>query len=489
MKIIKNLFQETIYFKLLYLLFALCSIVPFVNQYTGDWFKFVLVYGWLILLYDLFTRRRFLTNRYLPWIAIFLGILLVTTVVNYDKSLVENGKMMAYTVLQFLLLANIDLHSDKRRTKREILLLNQVAILGISLISLASIVLFLLRINGAYFTQVGTEYESMYYFGVAYGNRLTGITANPNTLGIVGLIAIAAMFINRRLFPLSRTVKVLYILAFLVNFACFIMAGSRGAEVGAIVFFLVYLYFSWVKKLKKRSLLVIKHMAVFCAALVLVGTVYLCFKPIRRGLGYLPASIALMTEAPEPGLEDETAADRLERYHVNLQRDTSSESQGNGRIALWKASAVVVKHHPLAGVGKYDVKAYFRKYMPNASLPGLEGGGMHNILIQTVVSYGIFALPALLLLLFMIAKDAVKIMYHPATRKTRYSLLTAVISAVLLLFSNNMVEANILYTTSFMNCFFMLYLGYLMYFLQKDVDTASPGALAQENSAGEAPGQ
>ena len=481
MKYIKSFFEDTVYFKFLYVIFALLSVVPAIGQYTNRLIKVLLVYGFLIIVYDIITKRKIFKNKYIWYITAFVGCLFISTVVNYSHSLVENAKLFLYTTLQFFAIASIDLNLKKSRVRLEIKLMNNMTIIFITAVSIISVMLFIFRINGEYIIYSGTQYESLCYYGLYKNNdRLTGIVSNPNTLGMLGLIAIAAMFINMKLFTVTKRIKVFYVISFIFNFVSFIMSGSRGAELACMLFFAVYIYFTIVKRIKNRDKLVLKHFAVIgsiCAAMLVF---YTSLNPIRKGLGYIPAGIAVFTEKSESN--DDEDVNLFEKYHVNLIRD-ESEGGTNGRVLLWEASINVVKNHPVFGVGKADVPEITKQYNPGKPLPGIEGGGMHNILIQTIVSYGILSLAALIVLVVKLAKDAVQVMYAPDTRKTRYLLLSAVIAAVLMLFANNMFESNILYSTTFMNCFFMLYLGYLMYFLQKDIDDAVEGKPIEKNPA------
>lgn len=469
---LKTFLEDTIYFKLMYVFFALLSVVPAISQYSNKFIKIIMVYGFVLLGYDLITKRKIFKIKYIWYMAAFVGCLFIATLANYNHSLVENGKLFLYTTLQFFIIAAVDLDLRKSRVRLEIKIMNNMTLIFLTLVSIISVLLFVFRINGEYITQAGTQYEAIQTYGMTANDRLTGIVANPNTLGMTGLIAIAAMFINIRLFTVSKKLKIFYIIAFIFNFVTFIMSGSRGAELACMVFFSIYLYFMIVKKIKNRDKLVLKHIAVLGSLCAVMLCFYSMLTPIRKGLGYIPASIAVFTEGREPSDDEDT--NLLEKYHVNLLRD-ESESGTNGRAYLWKGSINVIKTYPLFGVGKMDVPEITEELNPDMPLPGIEGGGMHNILLQTQVSYGIFSLIALLVFIVKIAIDSIKVMYAPETRRTRYLLLATVLASVIMMFANNMFESNILYSTTFMNCFFMLYLGYLMYFLQKDIEEAVEG--------------
>lgn len=473
MKIINRFFKDTFYFKILYLLFSLCAITPFIAQFTRPYFKITLVYGFLILAYKFFISKTLLSSKYSIYVLIFLGCLLLSTLVNFDKALISNIKTWCYSVIQFLLIASVDNAVDQKQIRREIFILNNIAIAAISLVSFFSFFLFLFRINGEYVVYEGTMYEETMIYGVGFGNRLTGITSNPNTLGIVSLIGIAAIFINLFLNKTSLFTKILYTISFLFNFACFIMSGSRGAEIGGIAFFTIVLFGYMIQFFKNKNKYLLKNIGALVVSLAIVFGVFNLFDPFKKVIGYLPAQIAVMQEDSFSSNEPESEIEKqelLDKYYVNLTREKDSEL-GNGRLTVWKAGLKTILKHPIFGVGNELVAEYVQADSPDTTLPGIEGGEMHNVVIQTQVAYGIIGIVSMFVLIFVLVKDFfLKVYGKKSSCRTNHTLLFTSLAAVALMFVNNMTETNILYTTTIFNFFFMLYLGYLMYFLEKNSD-------------------
>ena len=471
------IFEDTFLFKLIYLLFSVCTITPLVGQYTRPYFKITLVYGFLILVYKTFVSKTILSGKYTPYILLFLGCILISTLVNFDKALIANIKTWCYSVIQFLLIASVDVNAERKRLCKEIFVLNNIAIAMISLTSFISFLFFLFRINGECTVYSGTNYETTLIYGVGYGNRLTGITLNPNMLGIVSLIGIAAIFINLFLHKTSIIIKVLYAICFLFNFSCFIMSGSRGAEIGGIAFFTILIFGYIIRFFKNKKYYVLKNIVALLVSLILVFGIFNLFEPFKKAIGYLPAQIAILQEesfsSDNEDLDSEEAKkELLDKYYVSLTREEDKEL-GNGRLTVWRAGVKTILKHPIFGVGNELVAEYVQSDSPDQILPGIEGGKMHNVVIQTQVAYGLVATIPMFILIFVLIKDFfIKVFGKKSSPGTDYTLLFTSLAAVALLFVNNMTETNILHSTSILNCFFMLYLGYLMYFLQiKETET------------------
>lgn len=481
MKIVKSLFQNTIYFKICYLMLSLFSIVPIIAQYSSKYFKLLLVYGMLIILYDLFTTRSIFKNKYSFLFLILIASMGLSTIINFDKGLISNGVLVCYSVIQFFILMQINPQKDYNSTRKEIFIFNNIAIFYISLVSLISAFCFFIGLNGEYIAYSGTKYESVMYYGVAFGNRLTGITSNPNLLGIAAIIAIVCIFINWFLYSLNKWFKICYIFCFLVNFMCFIMSGSRSAAVAGSVFFVICLFSYFVHLIKDRKRFIWKNiLALLCSVLIVAG-ISLTFEPLKDIIGYVPAHISLWIEPTKIEGEDKDLF--LEEHYVNLEREQDT-SIGNGRMSLWIASLKVAQHHFLFGVGNSQLIEYVEKYSPNTSLPGLSGGHVHNILFQTQVVYGFITLICIILVILVLFKDFIKKIYiEKISNRVYYFPIFVSFAAIAAFFCNNMFEANILYCTSIMNCFFILYLGYFMYFIQnaKNNSNTKYEAVLEEN--------
>ncbi len=471
MKIVKCIFENTFCFKILYLLFALCTLTPLIGQYTSPYFKIVLVYGFLILCYKAFISKSLWKQKYLFFILLFLGCMFLATIVNFDKSLVANFKTWCYSVIQFLLIAYMQPEKGVEQVKKEIFIINNLSIAAITAVSIISFLLFLFRINGEYTVYVGTEFERTLIYGVGYGNRLTGIISNPNVLGIITMMGIVGCFINIFLYRISLFIKVLYVISLLLNFSCFIMSGSRGAQLGGFAFFVIFLFGYFLHFIKNQNHYILKNIGFLCLSVIIVVTVFSTFEPFKKVIGYLPAQIAIIQEESsysdvDEDQDEESKKELLDKYYVDLTRQEDT-SLGNGRLAVWQGCFKMIPHHFFFGVGENDVAEYVQKYSPNTTLPGLEGGHTHNILIETQVAYGIFSFLSLVLIIWLLIKDFFKKIYLKKDGKIQnYILLFTSCAAVVMMFVNNMTEATILYSTGTINCFFMLYLGYLIYFLQ-----------------------
>ena len=106
--------------------------------------------------------------------------------------------------------------------------------------------------------------------------------------------------------------------------------------------------------------------------------------------------------------------------------------------------------------------------MPIEQLPGIVGGGMHNILMQVLVSNGIFGFLALLVFIIPIIFSYVKYLITRKIRNSKSQIILLISAMLLMILVHNMAEANILYTASYMSTVFWTYLGFGLFIIDRE---------------------
>ena len=129
--------------KIAYIVVAIISLVPFLGQYIADAYRILLGIGFILIVYDCFTQRRILHNRYAPLILGFLLIIAISIFMNYDKSLVGNVKVFAYMSMPFLVFTAIDLQKPKDKTQKEIGIISYIIVFMVFFIALSSLITFI----------------------------------------------------------------------------------------------------------------------------------------------------------------------------------------------------------------------------------------------------------------------------------------------------------------------------------------------------------
>ena len=301
----------------------------------------------------------------------------------------RNLKVSLYTIFQFYFIALISRQTSYSKAVSRLHILNMIIIFTITIISFLSLYVYFFNINGEYLIFKNTEFEFKYYYGVAFNGRLTGITSNPNDLGILSTIGIAVGILEYR--NKKSTKKIYYIFTFIINYLAFLMTNSRGAEISLLAFLVFYMTFSF-KSLKLRKVYKSGYILSFLLSLILALLLFASFNPARKMIGYLPRVQTSQANSSESNTIQSIA-------YTNLIRNTENEKSGGGRVELWHIAKDIVKDHPLVGVSvPKEAAIYYAPHLKNDR--GVQSGSFHNIIIQTMVMYG---LPGAIMLLLLMA--------------------------------------------------------------------------------------
>ena len=170
----------------------------------------------------------------------------------------------------------------------------------------------------------------------------------------------------------------------------------------------------------------------------LVAALYLAWSYRRWLVLVLPVALALgVAVAPAP----------VRQRAVSIFKPRKDVDSNDFRFVCWRTGMVMIRQHPLLGVGPEEVRAHFMDYVP-ADIPRpLPVGAyihLHNFYLHYAAERGI---PSLLLLLWMFAWMLWD--YHRALRRlppgpsTRRYLLHGAIAVVLAVLVEGAFELNI----------------------------------------------
>ena len=143
-KAITNFLSRTIYFKILWAILVILKINPIVSRKTSPLFYFLLLYGAAIILYDFFTDKKALQNKYIVPIFLFFAFMGLSTIVNYDKGLIDNVKTFVTTAVQFMVIGRVDLKRSRKDIMNDMRIVSNVIIVGVTIVSLVSLCLLAL---------------------------------------------------------------------------------------------------------------------------------------------------------------------------------------------------------------------------------------------------------------------------------------------------------------------------------------------------------
>lgn len=465
----------------------------FLNMYVGPLVKFTLIWSAAILVKDLFTERLLFTNRFRGFLYLFLILYAGTALVMRGSNFARNGVSLLYMTTNLMVMYAYDLKKDRRTVKEEILRLSHVFLYVTFGGNLVSLLAFVLNIHYRFTYFSGGE-EVQCWFGF-YSGRMWGFFSNPNTSSDFAVLNVMLMMICLVILgrSISKGKKRFYAANFVVQTLIFFLANSRTAWLCMTFYLLVVPFFLLMTiKDKRESFTFLKGMkmgamAKRTAAVAVIAA--LCFTGAntfaKSVLPHLVIDTTFFSRqlAQLPGSDSPDPEEDPEEFDVptDLERDQFGSKLG-GRYYLWKAGLKIVKNHPVLGVGSANVADYAVKYSlapemvgvdPDSEeyeapyLPGIQNGGMHNMIMQVAVCSGLLGLLVIGAMVVCFLVRMILYFVRACKRKKVEPVTTVLAAAILTILCRSMTEIGLLYSVYYSSVLFWSLAGYLMYFIEK----------------------
>lgn len=448
--IIKELLGNAIYLKVSYLLLICFYTISFLMPLLDGLLKVVLIYGFLYLVYDLFTRRLFFKAPFVKFLLVFLALYAVTVAINYQKYLWDNFVALCYMAVSMLILFPHDPQEDHEKKKRELLLICRLISWILFATTVLSLLVYLLDIN-----------MILYYFGKpvyigVHQNRLWGIYPNPNTSAVLAGLGIAASMLVWLLKRRSKKQTVLFCINFSCQMLLIVLSGSRGGELFLFALFGVILFFFRDKIAarftKKHWQDAKKYLVSVICFLVFVGSYYALSTPIKNAVALVPYGVSMITQSGhDQGLEEFQPLGREENA------DTSVDS---GRLRLWKISLQRFAQHPVFGMTAKGLT-------DGVITDGAQTEHMHNLYIQILGSSGILGFLTFMVFKTWILLRAMLYAFREKQRDRHYDMMIVLFAVAAATAVQQLVEVDELYRVEATPVITWILLGYLVCFLPK----------------------
>lgn len=455
------LLNRTLYRAVL-LFIALFCAVPFIHAQVGRYVKVLLVWGAVLLVYDLFTKRLALKSKYALLFLWFSASYGVTILLNGNRS--DNFAQLCYMIVFMFLLYSYDLEESKESKWREIRLLSYMVIGITALLSAACFVTFLFSINRTYPLNGSNMFIGM------WENRLWGLY-NPNTGSTLNMVSIvlSVLFLYKE--NSRRGTKVFLWINMVLQWLCLVMTQSRTAWYTLVLFFGLFVFFrlAGFKRMetwKRGARLAVRGAAaVLTAALLLVSQ-----KPVKQALSYVPGTIQyMMAKTPAGEVEEKPSSPSITIEPIDIDRiELKQEGKRditNGRMALWKGGIKVFLAHPLFGVGRENIPKEAKPFIVERLHPTLGRGGLHNIYLTTLVSAGLMGFIPLALFVILAFVDMLKILFSRGGCADADKLYVW-IPLLLCLFVADFFEARILFVFGPFSALLWIFFGFTMYYCE-----------------------
>ena len=418
---------------------------------------FLLLWGGLLLVSDLFSTRIIFKSKKLILLMIFIVGYFITLIVNRDMGFFENAKIFLLTILQFFILFAFSEEDDEKSVFKHITIFSEIIVKVTFITSGLSLIIYILGIN--------FEFKD-FIIGVQNG-MLNGIYTGANTAGPLAAISIAVSLLVIELKKKYAKIKFLWT-NIIIQFIFICMTNSR-ATMYCIMVFAIILALFYFKDYKNKSVSVISVIVIYFVSKIINDVLYyinrfvnftkLIFKFIFNKITNSINSGEIGSNIPNimDGLDGSSGAVHKE-IHMGFF---------NGRAQLWECGIEIFRDNVLFGVGSRNVAEVALKYHSLSELPGVFGGGMHNIIIQILVSNGLVGFLSILVFAIICLFEFIKYFVTKGYIDTYFRVVLIVFSMLVMLVVNNMAEANILYAASYMSTVFWTYLGFGIFIINK----------------------
>ena len=420
MEWIKKNYEETaeLVFKICYFFLTMATFISYlyVSGFQPLMVKATILLGAALLLIRAVHIRKYAKMPCAILMVLFCASFLLTTVMNREYGITENGKWIIWTGIQFFALYVCDPERDRKRYIREFRILSHTIILCSMAAASASLVM-LFRVYSSFITSADGEFIVT---GYTWG-RLWGVYTDPNYGAVFGVIAItlSLLFLLRK----RGSVRILYGIGIFLNFLYIVYSDSRTGEITLLVsagLFLILYLRRRVSTRKRAARFGMAAGGIICAAILMFGGIQI----LKSGYGNYYSSV--MTErAQQQAQKDQKSQTAQKDQKDQSQQSQQSQTQknqntqggteeavnntdttgntaarqqdiaqdiSNGRFDLWKSAVEVWETSPVWGAGYSTFVPYARDHVPDTYAVNNDQGdytSMHNTFFNTLAFQGL----------------------------------------------------------------------------------------------------
>lgn len=400
MEKVKQNYEEIIevIFKVCYLLLTLATFITviYASPVQPLLVKASLVLGMVLILIRVVKIRKYAKMPCVILMVLFCVSFLLTTVMNRQYGITENGKWVIWTGIQFFALYVCDVERSEEKYRREFRILSHILIVCSSIAALASIVQ-LVQVYSQYITTADGEFIVT---GYTWG-RLWGVYTDPNYGAVISVISItlSLLFILQK----KGLIRIAYIVSIILNFVYFVYSDSRTGEIAIVVSVGLFLIL-WFSKKKASAKKIVRFGVPVILIVCIAAAGFGGMQVMKSQYGKYYAAVSAERAKNRPKQEvkkDNSTAGRKQ----DIQQDVS-----NGRFALWQSAVEVWETSPVYGAGYSTFVPYAQEHTPDTYAVNNDQGNytsMHNTFFNALAFQGtigavLFVLIALRVLTYVL---------------------------------------------------------------------------------------
>ena len=400
MEKVKQNYEEIIevIFKVCYLLLTLATFITviYASPVQPLLVKASLVLGMVLILIRVVKIRKYAKMPCVILMVLFCVSFLLTTVMNRQYGITENGKWVIWTGIQFFALYVCDVERSEEKYRREFRILSHIMIVCSSIAALASIVQ-LVQVYSQYITTADGEFIVT---GYTWG-RLWGVYTDPNYGAVISVISItlSLLFILQK----KGLIRIAYIVSIILNFVYFVYSDSRTGEIAIVVSVGLFLIL-WFSKKKASAKKIVRFGVPVILIVCIAAAGFGGMQVMKSQYGKYYAAVSAERAKNRPKQEvkkDNSTAGRKQ----DIQQDVS-----NGRFALWQSAVEVWETSPVYGAGYSTFVPYGQEHTRDTYAANNDQGNytsMHNTFFNALAFQGtigavLFVLIALRILTYVL---------------------------------------------------------------------------------------
>lgn len=409
---IKQNYEEILelVFKISYLCLAFATFISaiYMSPVQPILVKLTLVLGVLTIIVRVLHWKKYGKMPCLILMILFCLSFLLSIVMNRKYGgMMTDLKWLIWTGIQFFGLYVCDLEREEEKYKREFAILSHVFIIVTVIAAVASLVMM----AKSYSTFLITVDKEFIVTGFQW-DRLWGVYTDPNYGAVCSVIGIllAGLYLIRQ----KKSLKILYVIAILLNYAYLIFSDSRTGLLALILCGGIFLYLWCVSRFKSKKVLksILVVVCVFAVVLAVAETAK------SQNITYQKKVAAERAKKKIP--KQIKKKKQLTARQKNIQDDAS-----NGRLAIWQSAVEVWETSPVYGAGYSTVVPYAKEHVPETYIVNNSQGdytSMHNAFFNVLAFQGGIGLVLFILIVIRVIFYVLPIIWN---EKENWELITA----------------------------------------------------------------
>lgn len=427
------------------------TIFPNVELVVSSTFA---AFGIILIAWDFFTNRDLFRPQFSTILTIFLGICVISSILNYRYGITDNIKTIIWTSINFYLCFSVPLYRNRDDVIKEVKLFANVFLIFNFIPIFISFIQFILEIG------YEVPYERYARPQGFIGGRLFGIFSDPNYTAIIAIFATILSIILMQSYR-NRAIKFLYIINIVAQYLYFILSNSRTALFVLIISMPIGIWFVLRKKVHLNNR-IIKELVCICIGLCCSFIVFLSYLPTQKAIAYLPVLTSTINHNIN-SMEDET---------IDFTRTEYSNDVSNGRINIWRSGWEIFTENPIFGVSPRNIPNYCLEHHPESIIVKSQKKyfQVHSFYLALLTSTGLVGFIAFITFLILAAKKALSYILSNKTNKRNYFIVVACLLCSLLFLLSGVLQLEIVFTNIISTALFWISMGYGIYFINEDSD-------------------